>query len=88
MPRDPVSKDEYNEWRNNRVTKAFLEELFETREQLKEDLVEMKNSTDQDRFVTIGRCQALKDAIDHAIFEFDYIGKYDNVEVGSTPNNS
>jgi len=85
---DQVSKDEYQEWKNNRVTKRYIQGLFDTREELKEGIVEESQSTDQARFVAIGRCQALKDAIDFAIFNFDYEGKYNDVEISSPSDNS
>lgn len=81
---DQVSKDEYHEWKGNRVTRRFLFDLFQKREALKEGLVELHQTSEQERLVFIGRAQQLRDVIDWALIEFDYIGKFDNVETDRT----
>lgn len=85
MPQvDLISKEEYLEWAGSRVTKKFIADLFNKREMLKEGVVELHDSSEQERLVTIGRCQALKDVVDWALRDFDYEGKYtENVEANS-----
>lgn len=81
---EPVSKEEYLEWKSNRVTKQFLQDLYNKREMLKEGVVELQDSNESARLVTIGRCQAMKDTMDWALRDFEYEGKYkDDVESNS-----
>lgn len=82
--REPIDKTEYLEWKSSRATKQFVQELFEKREALKEGIVELGHSTDQARFVDIGRAQCLKDVIDHVLFDFNYRGRNeDEMDSGS-----
>lgn len=66
-----VSKRQYIDWRANEVTKEFLKRLFEKRELLKEGLAEGQAGADQT--LTIGQCQAYKDAIDYGLYSFEVI---------------
>ncbi len=70
-----VFKDEWEEWRTNKVTKAFLKTLFNKREFLKEGVVEMNHSSENERLIDIGQCIAIKDNIDYAIENFNYVEK-------------
>ena len=68
-----VSKEEWEEWKGNTVTKAFIKVLFNKREFLKEALAENNHSTDFERAIDIGQCIGIKDNIDYALHGFDYI---------------
>lgn len=90
MP-ERISKEEFIEWKNSRGTKQFVEDLFNTREELKEGIVEMRHSTEEDRCIAIGRAQALKDTIDHIIYNINYQleeSQQDDMESGSAQNHS
>lgn len=80
---DRISKEEYLEWRDNRVTKQLIQDIYEKREFLKEGVVELSDESEKQRFVTIGRCQAMKDIIDFVLRDFDYEGKYETLETDS-----
>lgn len=65
-----VTKREWIEWKQNKVTKEYIERIYTKREQLKEGLAEgQAEGTEHDR--VIGQCQAIKDAIDYAVFNFE-----------------
>ena len=68
-----VFKDEWQEWKNQKVTKAFLKVLFNKREYLKEILAEQGHGTDHERLIDIGQCIAIKDNMNYAIFDFECI---------------
>jgi len=80
----PVSKEDYSQWRGSHVTKQFLQDLFKRREELKEAIAENSHSNNEDRLIDIGRCQAIKDVIDWALFEFEYIGKHTQDDVATS----
>jgi hypothetical protein len=85
---DEVFKDEWEEWRSNKVTKAYLKVLFNKREYLKEMLVEQRHSTEQERMVDIGQCIAIKDNMNYAIFDFECVDKnpQEDIEDGTEGN--
>lgn len=86
---EPISKEEFLEWRNSRGTKQFVQALFEKREAIKEGIVEMAHSSDEQRFVDIGRTQGYKDAIDYVVYNLDYMEtKSDDLESGSASDHS
>lgn len=62
-----ISKEEWSDWKSNKVTKEYLQHLNGQREDYKEHLVEGRvvEVTEQD--VIIGRCQGIKDSIDFAL---------------------
>ena len=67
-----VTKSEWVDWKNSRVTKAFLERIFNKREEIKEAIVEGQ-ITAEERDNHIGQCQGIKDSIDYAVFNFETI---------------
>lgn len=77
-----VFRSEWEDWRGNKVTKAFLKTLFNKREFLKETMAENGYSTEAERLVDIGQCIAIKDNIDYALSGFEYVerGVEDNAE--------
>lgn len=83
MP-DLVSRQEWVDWCSLRPTKQLVEGFFNTREDLKEDLVEMKYITEQEKYIAIGRAQALKDMIDYITRDFEYLERYENNDVESS----
>lgn len=69
---DIILRQEWGEWKQNKVTKEFLKRLFEKREGIKEELAEGRAAKEQlDQF--IGQCQAYKDAIDYGIRDFEVV---------------
>lgn len=65
-----VAAHEWEDWKANRVTKAYIQRLYIQREGLKEELAEGKAGTDVALF--IGRCQGIKDSIDYAVTDFEF----------------
>ena len=68
-----VFKDEWQDWKSSKVTKAFLKSIFIKREFLKEGLAENNHTTEQERLIDVGQCIAIKDNIDYAIEGFQYL---------------
>lgn len=68
-----VFKDEWQDWRTSKVTKAFLKVLFTKREWLKDNMADNGHGTEQERLIDIGQCIAIKDNIDYAIEGFQYL---------------
>ncbi len=81
---DLVSKQEWLDWKSLRPTKQLVKSLFDTREDLKEYMVENKFTTEDDRRIVMGRCQALKDAIDYIIENFETLEKEEKDDLGSS----
>jgi hypothetical protein len=67
-----ISKSEYIDWRNRKVTREFVARIFEQREGLKEDLADGKASI-EDLKILIGRAQGMKDVIDYILHDFEFI---------------
>jgi hypothetical protein len=70
---DSVLASDYKEWRRHKVTKALVRDLLKKREFLKEGLAEDRLEDGWARGVTVGRCQALRDAIEYIVSDFDTI---------------
>ena len=70
-----VFKEEWEDWRGNKVTKAFLKVLFDKREFLKEMMAENGYETDKERMIDTGQCIAIKDNIEYAISGFQYLDR-------------
>jgi hypothetical protein len=68
-----VFKSEWEDWRTNKVTKAFLKTLFDKREYLKEMMAENTYGSEAERLIDIGQCIAIKDNMDYAIYQFNYV---------------
>ena len=68
-----VFKDEWQDWRSSKVTKAFLKVLFNKREWLKDNMADNGHASEQERLIDIGQCIAIKDNIDYAIEGFQYL---------------
>lgn len=75
-----VFKDEWLDWRSNKVTKAYLKVLFTKREFLKEGLAENNHSSEVERLVDVGQCIAIKDNLDYAIEGFQYVDRDKEIE--------
>ena len=70
-----IFKDEWINWKNQKVTKAFLKVLFNKREYLKEILAEHGHSSENERMIDIGQCIAIKDNMNYAIHDFECVDK-------------
>lgn len=68
-----ISKEEWQNWKTNKVTQEYLYRLHLKREFLKEGLAEGQAGEKQSQDQVIGQCQGLKDAVHYAKFEFDTI---------------
>lgn len=79
---EEVFKDEWHDWKEQKVTKAFLKVLFNKREYLKEMMADNGYGSEQERLIDVGQCIAIKDNIDYAIAGFEYIDRErdDNAE--------
>lgn len=70
---NPVTKEEWMDWKSSKVTYEFLSRLTGMREEYKEGLVEGRAENRVEQDIVIGRCQGLKDAIEYAVRAFDVI---------------
>lgn len=69
-----ITKSEWVQWKNDRVTRAFLADLKEKRELLKEGFAEDEMGGDVNKmFLTQGRIMALKDTILYILEDFVHI---------------
>lgn len=68
-----VGKEEWEFWKQSKVTKEFVKALYFKREILKEGIVESSYSTREEELKVVGRCQALKDTIDYILHDFEVI---------------
>ena len=69
----PITKEEWQDWKRNKVTQEYFRRVVDQREQYKEGLVEGHAENHQERDIVIGRCQGIKDCIDYAISGFTVI---------------
>jgi hypothetical protein len=76
------SKELYLAWRELGVTKFLVQDLFLKREELKEGLAEAQYGSTEEYERAVGRCMALKDAIDYIIRDFDYVDSGEEEENG------
>lgn len=83
-----VFKDEWLDWKQQKVTKAFLKVLFNKREYVKEMLADKVQGSENERLIDIGQCIAIKDNINYALYDFECVdsspeGKKENEEINS-----
>lgn len=71
---DPPTKEDFLNWRSQYVTKFFLQEVFAKREHIKEAIADGQTSGHDELITAIGRTQSIKDIINYALFEFEYVG--------------
>lgn len=69
---DPPEKEDYLAWRSSNVTKFFLQQLLNKREEGKEDWAEGRFSQEQS-LLAIGKAQGIQDCVNYAISDFEYI---------------
>ena len=73
------------DWKRHPVTQAYIEDLLENREGRKEEIADGKSEGNQ-LYIEIGRTQGVKDCIEYALREFNYVEiKEDGTESGSFP---
>jgi hypothetical protein len=72
VDQQPVSKEDWVDWRQHKVTQRFLRAMQQKREMLKEGLAENQSGSEREDCITMGRTQALKDVIIYAVREFEY----------------
>jgi hypothetical protein len=65
-------KEDYINWKNDRVTRFFLQQLVAKREEGKEEWANGK-FTDRDILIASGKAQGIQDCIDYALLDFEYI---------------
>lgn len=68
---DPPVKEDYVQWRTDPVTKFFVQAMFNQRENYKEFLAEGHHESERELHEKVGACQAIKDAIDYALNNFN-----------------
>lgn len=78
-----VSKEEWQDWKKNKVTKQLVSSILLKREILTEGIVEGHIATEEERLIAIGKCQALKDITMFVVEEFDYMREQDGPESDS-----
>lgn len=61
-----ITKSEWINWKQNEVTKIFLEYLVANRAAKLEEIADGRCSTDREIYTVIGQVQGLFDAIDFA----------------------
>jgi hypothetical protein len=64
---DDISQEAWDEWRKSKATRILVAGILNTREELKEAVVENHHSTDAARLIDMGRCQAFKDVVEFII---------------------
>ena len=77
---EEVSKEEWLQWKANKVTKKYIANILTKREYLKEGLAEGQ-TRGEEALIEIGRCQALKDVVMNVIEDFDYIEREDEEKI-------
>ena len=70
---NPVTKEEWLAWKEEKVTREFIQRIHENRESLKEGWAEGLASNLEQMYTTLGQCQGIKDVIDYALRDFHYI---------------
>lgn len=81
-----VSKQEWIDWKSNSVTKEFLERLFTKREEIKEGIAE-ETIVEEAIQRHIGQCQAYKDVINYALYDFDTANSIEELEDDDSEGN-
>lgn len=73
MELEPVTKEDWMQWKSNPVTRQYLSDLNLERETVKEDLARGSFGVSFDR--GIGGCEGLKFAIEYLMNNFEYLGR-------------
>lgn len=68
-----IEKSEWHEWKALKVTKQMMADLLNMRDFLKEGIVEGHLSNEEERLISIGRCQGIKESVMYMIDTFNYI---------------
>ena len=69
---DPPEKEDYLQWRSSPVTKFYLQQLMNKREEGKEDWAEGRLIGDAG-LLAVGKAQGIQDCVDYAISDFEYL---------------
>lgn len=80
-----VSKEEWVLWRNSKVTQEFFHRVTTNRETIKEGIADGQAETEKELYITIGRCQGMKDVLLYGLRDFDVIDT-DSPNEGDTNN--
>lgn len=73
VQKEPVSKEEWQFWKQNKVTKALVANLIQRRMELLEEWAEGRCPSDLETHKQEGRVQNLKDVIMYIIQDFEVI---------------
>lgn len=68
-----VTKEEWQHWKKDKVTKQLVASILLKRQILTEGIVEGQIGNEEARLIAIGKCQALKDITMFIVDDFDYI---------------
>ena len=73
VQQEPISKEEWQFWKREKVTKAFVAHLLNRRTELLEEWAEGRCGTAQERDKQEGRVQNLKDVVLYIIQDFEVV---------------
>lgn len=73
LPADPISKEEWQVWKQHRVTRQLIANLVSERQNLLEEWAEGRCPDDREAHKQEGRAQKLKDIILHIIDSFPVV---------------
>ena len=86
---EPITKADWVQWKNDRVTRFYLSSLMTKREHLKEGIVEdHAGESERVLYLSIGQAMALKDAIQYALEHFEYTEEPDDNQGSSVSSPS
>ena len=70
---DEVFKSQWHDWKQSKITKKLVKDIFNKREMIKEGWAEGQHEDQKQEFLDKGRCMAMKDIIDYILYEFETI---------------
>lgn len=77
-----ITKEQWMDWKRHPVTQQYLADVMNTREGKKEEISDGRVSGDE-LLIEIGRTQGIKDCVEYAIREFQYMEIEENGVEGS-----
>ena len=76
----PVSKEEWVQWKGNKVTQRLIHSLALKRAGMLEEWADGRCSNEQQEQIVKGHIQAYKDVLEYILRDFDFISQGEEVD--------